>query len=191
MSISINGFHGTSFDSAINITKGNFEISRGNAEWIGDGAYFFIEGISKVPIEQAEQWAIAQAWDIKNKDYKYSRISVIKSEIIVEEEKFLDLTVSDGVEILSYILDKHEEKILRNGKHLSYLDGLIINFARGEGILDIDVVKGNFYIKFAKERIYKINLRTSNCTICSVYNPSTNLKNTNIISNKEIKDETY
>lgn len=185
--ISIVGFHGTSFENAIEIAKGDFVISRGNTEWIGDGAYFFIEGISKVPREQAEQWAIAQAWNPKENDYRYNHVSVIKSDIVVEESNFLDLTVSDGVDVLLYILEKHEEKILSIGKSLSYLDGLIINFVRGEGLLDIDVVKGNFYIKFAKERVYKINLRTSNCTICSVFDTKKNLSNNTIISNKKIK----
>jgi hypothetical protein len=187
MLVSLSGFHGTSFDSAVSITKGDFEISVGNTEWIGDGAYFFIEGISKVPNEQAEQWAIAQAWDARLKDYKYNDVSVIKSDINVEDDRFLDLTTSDGVEILLYILEQHEKKILSIGKSLSYLDGLIINFARGEGLIDMDVVKGNFYIKFAKERVFKINLRTANCTICSVINPKNNLENNTIISNKKIK----
>ena len=102
-------------------------------------------------------------------------------------DNFLDLTVSDGVDVLLYILEQHEKKILSIGKSLSYLDGLIINFARGEGLLDVDVVKGNFYIKFAKERVYKINLRTSNCTICSVFDTKKNLSNNTIISNKKIK----
>lgn len=187
MSLKIVGFHGTSFDSAKEIIKGNFEISTGDTEWIGDGAYFFIEGISKTPHEQAELWAIAQAWDAKTNSYRHNEVSVIKSDIYVEEDRLLDLTVSDGVDILLYILDQHEKKLLSIGKSLSYLDGLIINFARGEGLLDVDVVKGNFYIKFANERIFKINLRTSNCTICSVFKPSNNLENNTIVSNRKIK----
>ena len=185
--VSIIGFHGTSFENAAKITKGDFIISRGDNEWIGDGAYFFIEGISKVPKEQAEHWAIAQAWDNKINKYSYNSISLIKSNILVEDDNFLDLTTSDGVEILMYVLEQHEKTILSIGKSLSYLDGLIINFARGEGLLKADVVKGNFYIKFENERVFKINLRTSNCTICSVYDPKKNLKNNTIISNKKIK----
>jgi hypothetical protein len=185
--VSIIGFHGTSFENAIKIAKGDFIISKGNTEWIGDGAYFFIEGISKVPKEQAEQWAIAQAWDNNVSKYRYNDISVIKSDILVEEDNFLDLTTSEGVEVLLYILEQHEKKILGIGKSLSYLDGLIVNFARGEGLLEVDVVKGNFYIKFANERVFKINLRTSNCTICSVFDTKKNLENNTIISNKKIK----
>ncbi len=187
MSTSLIGFHGTSFESAKSITNGDFKITVGNAEWIGDGAYFFIEGISKQPDKQAEEWAIAQAWNRKINGYIYSEISVLKSSIRIEEERFLDLTTTEGVEILLYILEQHEKKILTIGKRLSYLDGLIINFARGEGLIEMDVVKGNFYIKFEKERVFKINLRTSNCTICAVYNPQNNLSNNTIISNKKIK----
>ena len=184
--VSIIGFHGTSFENATKIAKGDFIISKGNTEWIGDGAYFFMEGISKAPKEQAEQWAIAQAWDKNVSKYRYNDISVIKSDILVEEDNFLDLTTSEGVEVLLYILEQHEKKILSIGKSLSYLDGLIVNFARGEGLLEVDVVKGNFYIKFANERIFQINLRTANCTICSVYDPKKNLRNNNIISNSKI-----
>ena len=58
---------------------------------------------------------------------------------------------------------------------MKFYDGLILNLARGEGFLPLEVVKGNFYIKFAQERIERINLRTSNCTICTVYNPNKNI----------------
>lgn len=66
-------------------------------------------------------------------------------------------------------------------RSLKFIDGLVINLARGEGILDVDVVKGNFYIKFARERIYGINLRTNNCTICTVFEPNKNLSNSTIL----------
>ncbi|WP_246124857.1 hypothetical protein [Algibacter pacificus] len=66
----------------------------------------------------------------------------------------------------------------------------MINLARGEGILPIDVVKGNFYIKFAKERIQRINLRTPNCTICTVFKPNENIVDSTILTTGDIKDET-
>ena len=53
-----------------------------------------------------------------------------------------------------------------------------------ENFLDIfsfDVIKGNFYIKFKNERVNKIELRTCNCTICSVYNPQKHIKFNKII----------
>jgi len=76
------------------------------------------------------------------------------------------------------LVERYKDKIETIGKKMKFYDGLILNLARGEGFLPLEVVKGNFYIKFAQERIERINLRTSNCTICTVYNP-----NKNIISN--------
>ncbi|GET30017.1 hypothetical protein [Prolixibacter sp. SD074] len=57
------GHHGTSHRSAKLIIKSNFELSIGDDEWLGNGVYFFIKGISSKPDEQAKKWAIAHAWD--------------------------------------------------------------------------------------------------------------------------------
>ena len=183
------GFHGTSVNSAKEILKFNYNLSIGDNEWIGNGVYFFVTGISSVPAEQAKKWSIAQSWDNILKSHNYKRYCVIKSSIEVDDSNLLDLTKSEGVEILNYFLQCFENKIKRLNKRFEYIDGLLINFAREEGILPIDVVKGNFYIKFAKERINNFNLRTPNCTICNVFDPNNNIVNTQIISIGDIKDE--
>jgi hypothetical protein len=184
------GYHGTSVDSAVEIIKSNYKQSCENKEWLGDGIYFFINGISSKPDEQAKEWAIAQAWDNNKKEYIYNSFCVIKTDIQVEEENLLDLTKEEGVEVLNYLIDSYEHVIKSENRKVKYAEGLIINLARGEGILPIDVVKGNFYIKFAKERIKNINLRTNNCTICAVYEPNKNIIKNNIIKTGEIKYET-
>ncbi|NCP98624.1 hypothetical protein GW820_07165 [archaeon] len=190
MLISIEGFHGTSLKSAEAILNSNFQLSFGDKEWLGDGVYFFINGINKKPEEQAEKWAIAQSWNNVTKIYDFNTYCVLKSEIIVEENNFLDLTSEDGIEVFEYLIERFEEKIKESGKKLEYLDGLLINLARGEGILEVDVVKGNFYIKFALERIKRLNLRTNNCTICAVFKPKKNLKEIKITKLGKIKSET-
>lgn len=183
----ISGYHGTSLKSAKLIISSNFKLSVGDKEWLGNGVYFFINGISSKPEKQAEDWAIAEAWDKIAQRNKYERYSVIKSSIEVEDDKFLDLTVEEGVEILNYLTDKFEKKIKILKKRLVFIDGLVINLARGEGILDIDVVKGNFYIKFARERIGRINFRTNNCTICTVFEPNKNIINSTILKIGEVQ----
>lgn len=191
MSTSFDGFHGTSLNSAKEILKSSFELSIGDIEWLGNGVYFFIYGISSKPDEQAEKWAIAQSWDNITQDYKYNNYCVLKSKIVVEENKFLDLTHEDGLEILEYLVLKFENKIKTLSKKLDYLDGFIINLARQEGIFEIDAIKGNFYIKFANERINRINLRTNNCTICTVYKPIDNLELITVLKTGKIKNETF
>jgi hypothetical protein len=191
MSISFDGFHGTSLKSAKEILKSNFELSIGDIEWLGNGVYFFISGISSKPEEQAEKWAVAQSWDNLARNYKYNNYCILKSKIVIDENKFLDLTHEEGLEILEYLVCKFESKIKAIGKKLDYLDGLLINLAREEGIFEIDAVKGNFYIKFANERLNRINLRTNNCTICTVYRPNDNLEEITILKTGKIKNETF
>lgn len=183
------GFHGTSSISAEEILDSNYELSVGDDEWIGNGVYFFINGISSKPGEQAKLWAIAQAWDNIERRNKYKRFCVIKSKIEVEDNCLLDLTSEDGVSVLNYLIERFEDKISRLNKRFKYIDGLVINFAVKEGILPIEVVKGNFYIKFAKERIKGFNLRTPNCTICTVLDPTKNIIENHIQSTGDIGNE--
>ena len=191
MNISFEGFHGTSLKSAKEILNSNFELSIGDIEWLGNGVYFFITGISSKPEEQAEKWAIAQSWDKTSQIYNYNNYCVLKSKIVVDENKFLDLTHEDGLEVLEYLVVKFESKIKTLGKKLDYLDGFLINLAREEGIFEIDAIKGNFYIKFADERIKRINLRTNNCTICTIYKPIDNLEEITVLKTGKIKNETF
>jgi uncharacterized lipoprotein YehR (DUF1307 family) len=184
------GYHGTSISSAKEIIKSNYDLSIGDKEWLGNGVYFFIEGINSKPDEQAKNWAIAQSWDNTKLEYKYKEYCVIKSIIKVKDDDLLDLTKEEGVEVLNYLLKCFEKKIEKLNKKFNYIDGLLINLARSEGILPIDVVKGNFYIKFAQERIKGINLRTPNCTICTVFRPNKNIVDSTIITTGDIKDET-
>jgi len=187
MVFSFYGHHGTSLESAKKILASNYELSIGDDEWLGDGVYFFVNGVSTKTLDLAEKWAITQSWSKEDKILKYSEYCVLQSNIQVDEFEFLDLTTEDGVEILSYLVDKYKEKAEAIGKKMRFLDGLLLNLARGEGFLPLEVVKGNFYIKFAKERIERINLRTSNCTICTVYNPSKNIFSNSIIKTGHIK----
>lgn len=107
----------------------------------------------------------------------------------MSENTFLDLTTEEGLEVFEYLSDKFENKIKELSKKLKYLDGLLINLARSEGILEINVVKANFYIKFAKERVKNINLRANNCTICAVYNPIKTLSEISITKIGTIENE--
>ena len=181
------GHHGTNFENCNKILNSNYQISKGDEHWLGDGVYFFVKGVSSKTIDLAEKWAIAASWDKANKTNKYTKYVVLESQIKVQRERFLDLTTEEGISILLYFLDKYFGKLKELGKGLNFYDGLLINLMRGERVFDIDVVKGNFYIKFEKERKYRVNLRTCNCTICAVYNPHKNINSTKVINKGVIK----
>ena len=91
-----------------------------------------------------------------------------------EKNAFLDLTSYEGIRILNYIQLRCAQKLIALGKGVGFVDGFLINFARTEMGLNIDVVKGNEYIQLeADDRRYNIRRRISNCTICAVYNKET------------------
>lgn len=190
MKVKIDGFHGTDVKNVNGILQNGFNPSVGNKEWLGTGVYFFVKGINENPEIQAEQWAIVSSWNKLKKQYKYDEYAVLHGVIEVDEKKFLDLTVADGVKILDYIQEKYSYKLAELGKRLLPVDGYLINFVRGEHLFDIEVVKGNMYIKLKKEeRILKILRRTPNCTICSVYAPKNNIVGTDVIKKGRINYE--
>lgn len=190
MTVRLEGFHGTNNAHVDSILSKGLEPSLGDEEWLGDGGYFFVKGVNLKPEIQAEQWAIVQAWDNKNKKNTYLSYAVLRGDIEVEEEKFLDLTTAEGVGVLDYIQKQCISKLAGIGKKLSYIDGYLINFARGENLLDIEVAKGNFYIKLKKEdRVFRLSRRSPNCTICSVYDSQKNIVNIEINKKGRIEDE--
>ena len=186
--ITIKGYHGTDSNSCRKILHSNYKISEGDEHWLGDGVYFFVEGIStssERTIKLAEKWAIVQSWDNVYKEHKYTDYVVMESQIRVDDENFLDLTKEEGVEILFYLAKSFQNTIKnsykKKNKKLLFFDGLLINLARKYMIFSFEVIKGNFNIKFKEERINKINLRTNNCTICTVYFPEKNIISKEII----------
>lgn len=190
MNIKLDGYHGTEMKRVDSILTNGFVPSIGDKEWLGDGTYFFVKGINERPEIQAGKWAIISAWNNKEKKNDYDEYAVLHGVIEVDENKYLDLTEPDGVEVLDYIQEKYTSKLATIGKKVDPLDGYLINFARGEKLVDIEVVKGNFYIKLRKkDRMLRLSRRTPNCTICSVYSPKNNIKDVRVISTGRIDDE--
>ena len=174
--ITIKGYDGTNSNNCRNILNSNYKISKGDKEWLGDGAYFFTEGVFESSIELAKKWVIAESSKRKYKDY-----TVIESEIKVNKDNLLDLTKKEGLEVFFYFannfLEEIKKEVEKGEKELIFYDGLLINLMRKKSDLPIEVVIGSFYIQFDKERKNRIKFRTNNCTICAVYNPKKNINN--------------
>ena len=55
-------YHGTTLESARSILAEGFAYSLGNEHWLGDGVYFFAEGVGYAPERAAELWAEYRAY---------------------------------------------------------------------------------------------------------------------------------
>lgn len=184
MDIELVGYHGTDHALVEKIRDEGFISSKGDDQWLGSGVYFYVQGLSEKPEEQAKKWSILQAWDKKNKRNRYSAYAVFRAVIRVAQDNFLDLNTSAGQQILEYIKNCCIKKLIhKNHGGLNFIDGIIINFAHDEmPDICIDVVKCNMCIKLTREdRIYKLNSRIPNCSICAVYDPSKNITEFNLL----------
>jgi hypothetical protein len=186
--ITLEGFHGTNSANIKNIQDNNFKPSIGDAEWLGNGTYFFVEGISndRHPQTAAEHWAEASSWDNSLKQHMYRECCVLKTTIVIEDDEyFLDLTTVDGMEIFNYYRDKFNTEIKKSRVSFRrdtkvFRDGELINELRDKKGLRIDAVKNSSYIKFKTERQLQIDFRTPNCTILAVYDTTKNIDATKI-----------
>lgn len=175
--INLDAFHGTDSKFSSKIQTNNFTESTGDHHWLGDGVYFFVQGnIPPSPDVSAEKWAIAQAWNSDIKSYEYRKFSVIYANIEVDEKYLLDLTTFEGMTVYNYLRDKfvaYLAKLKLRLKHDDeFKDGHIINDARTNQNLRIDVVKGDFYVKFASERKQNVRFRIPNITMAAAFNVS-------------------
>lgn len=175
--INIIGYHGTNAQNELSILENGFKESVGEEhnKWLGRGVYFFCKGIPFDPLETAEKWAIAEAWDNKSKKNTFNNYVILKSDIFLEEDKFLDLTSYEGLEVFQYIRDQYIKKIKLLGKSFDKnpLDIHIIEQAILAKIIpEPQAIKNNLYIKFADERKLRLEFKTPNCTIIAVRNKS-------------------
>lgn len=182
------GFHGTSYESANSILINGFNISVGDDEWLGDGAYFFIDGLED-PQKAAGQWACVNAWDNKSHQYRYNEYAILGATISTEESNVLDLREQRGCEVFKYVLQKLETKLKNEcrKRKVIFIDGLVINVARKYLFPELVVSVANVYIKLTKEaRIHRINRVSQNCTICAVYSPNEIVTDVKIVEKGDI-----
>lgn len=181
--ITFEGFHGTNFANVQSIKDNNFSASSSDEEWLGNGTYFFTEGVAndRDPHTAAKDWAEASAWDNNLKRYVYRRCCVLKTTILIDDdEHFLDLTTLEGMEVFNYYRHRFNAQIKKYGLTFKggskiFRDGELINQLRDRDGLRLDAVKSSFYIKFGIERRLKIDFRIPNCTVLAVYDATKNI----------------
>lgn len=96
------GYHATSVESSKEILDTKFNKSISNKDkihWLGDGVYFFTD------IAWAAQWNLNALKKKENKDKTEKDFTILKSNIEVEDDYFLDFSSIEGEEILEYLKD--------------------------------------------------------------------------------------
>jgi hypothetical protein len=177
----ITGYHGTYPEHVVSISQDNFRESINHDIWLGDGVYFFIQGINSEPLtEYAKQFAIDQCYDSKTKNHTKEEICVLEATIKINPDKFLDLTQNDGNQLFNNFRDQVISKIKSSGKHPvgQYRDSDIFKIMRE--VLGIEFVKANVYIRFAIQRHERFRSNIPNVTILAVNNPSKNIQRQSI-----------
>jgi hypothetical protein len=182
------GYHGTDEAHTESIQINNFNPSISDEHWLGNGTYFFIDGIpnDRKPETAAANWAQATAWDKRTKRYLYLKYTVFKTIIDVNEDYLIDLTSPEGMEIFNYYRRKFNDELSKKSKRTFkkdspiFRDGELINELRQRKGLRVDAVIGNFYIKFTSERMNQLDFRVPNCTIIAIFNAPVNIDKTAI-----------
>ncbi|MFJ5438160.1 hypothetical protein ACIPT2_09845 [Pectobacterium brasiliense] len=170
------GYHGTSVLNAGLIVKATFNVSKREKDWLGTGAYFFLESAGlKSPIEKAAEWANRRA---KNAKPPYTSLSVLEAEI--ETETHLDLNDEMHIAALNTIRDEYIEIIKTAGKRPSE-DGLLnkctfCNYVMQEH--GIDALVRREYIKTTDDEMeLGFDGGVPNCRIICVKEPTASIRN--------------
>lgn len=176
-------YHGTSVSAAFSIRANGYKPSVSNSEWLGNGVYFFLNGISDAQ-KDAECWAICESWNKDTRSRDYDTYAVLCSELNVNDEFILDLD-DDSSEKRKIFCEFRElvfEKIRNANKcYGDVADGYIINEILENHIMQVKMVKSKMYVQLKElDRRFKIKSRIPNCTICSV-NDLNCISNTRIL----------
>ncbi len=176
-------YHGTSVNAAFSIRKDGYKLSISNSEWLGNGVYFFLNGISDAK-KDAECWAICASWNKDTRCRDYDTYAVLYSELNVDEDFILDLDDdnSEKRKVFCEFREKFFEKIRKANKcYGDVADGYIINEILENLIMQVKMVKSKMYVQLEElDRKFKIRSRIPNCTICSV-NDLNCISNTRIL----------
>lgn len=176
------GFHGTDLNNKDSILTKGFQESKGDEHWLGNGVYFFIGGMGFNPKENAQEWAITNAWDNTVKSLKYKDYLIMSTKIHGKQENLLDLDTQDGSELFYRVKKRIEKDIYASGKgalrHKNY-DGKVIN-ALIKTVKGILFVKKKLFFKTKNDRIFKKHSNIPNCIVLTVREPEKTLSTSHI-----------
>ncbi|MFG1172169.1 hypothetical protein AAFN90_00885 [Erwiniaceae bacterium CAU 1747] len=177
------GFHGTDSANEHSILQRNFSVSAKSDEWLGTGAYFFLDGVGNAR-EHAESWAKLHAYDKKLRANRYTRLVVISAKI--EVNHVLHIDTPEGLAAFNFYRDYIKKDLRSKGESPS--DSLIVNdcvvFNHILRNTEFEAVINNEYIKLDLwSRLKDYRSRIPNCRVMSVKEPlaSIDVKDLNVV----------
>lgn len=159
------GYHGTSMSAANSILKNNYNVSNKEYEWLGHGAYFFIDGLND-PTTKAAEWAKFRSWDNDARSRKYTSYAVLQSKL--STDRHLDLDDVEDLQIFEALRERCHSRMRQEGFRGSAMenDCYLSNFAMQNLGLDALVRRECIHTRpgFFKSRI-------PNCRILCLKEP--------------------
>lgn len=175
------GYHGTDKRHYCAIKAENFMASRGRDHWLGNGAYFFIEGVSRCPKEDAEEWAHVESYDRGTKVKKYPEFCVIEAKI--ELKNPLDLRDREIVREFNSMRLEFMSRIEKRIFGRIYDPDVISVLTHS---LDLDGVIADLFFRVkAMDRKKRTDSRIPNCTVLCVVKPQSAISLDSIASHLE------
>lgn len=170
------GYHGTDSANEPSILKRNFDVSAESDEWLGTGAYFFLEGVGDAQ-EHATSWAKLHSYDKETRSNRYTRFVVISAQINVDNVLHMD--TQDGLNAFNVYREFIKKDLRVKGDAPS--QSLIVNdcvvFNHILDNTEFDAVINNEYIKLDLwSRLKDYRSRIPNCRVMSVREPKDSIQ---------------
>ena len=170
------GYHGTLACHAESIRQSGVSPSDNDDDWLGEGTYFFVEGLDD-PQMCAAQWARAKAWDKKDQEFDHPKVAVITATIEVDVAAVYDLREPANARRFHKARRRWlRTRIPRRSTHLprpverTYDTDLLDQFKWENGI---DALISDVHIQFSlRERHFRLDSRIPNVSILCLSNPA-------------------
>ena len=174
MTTNYRGFHGTLASRVDSIRTSGIYPSDNPDDWLGEGTYFFIEGLDD-PRTSAAQWARCKAWDKHDQEFDESTVAVIEAAITVEASAVFDLREPSNAQHFHRVRRRWLKSLVpRRSTHLPrpekdrFDTDLLDQFKQENGIA---ALIGDFHIQFSlRERHFRLDSRIPNVTVLCLSN---------------------
>lgn len=174
MTTTYRGFHGTLASRVDSIRTSGIYPSDNPDDWLGEGTYFFIEGLDD-PRTSAAQWARCKAWDKHDQEFDESTVAVIEAAITVEASAVFDLREPSNAQHFHRVRRRWLKSLVpRRSTHLprpekDRFDTDLLDHFKQEN--EIAALIGDFHIQFSlRERHFRLDSRIPNVTVLCLSN---------------------